>query len=623
MDTQHYILATAGHIDHGKSALVRALSGSDPDRLPEEKKRGITIDLGFAHLDLNSPDGTSTYSVGIVDVPGHEDFVKNMVAGVGSVDCALLVVAADDGWMPQTEEHFQILNYLGVRHGVVALTKADLAEADVELTIEDVREHIAGTSLESAAIVPVSSLTGEGIEELKSELAAALAQTPPPQDVGKPRLAVDRVFTLQGIGTVVTGTLSGGTLQKGQTVALQPGARKARIRSLQSHSREIDTAPPGARTAVNLTDAAREDVARGDTLTLNRLGDTADTIDVLLSRSTNSPRRPIKNNARIRVHHGSGNEPARVVLMDGKELLPGGEVFAQFRFEQTVFVLAGDRLVLRDWSETTTLAGALVIDPNSRRRGFRAPRQRKLLEDCAKHASAAQWAAAFLRRDGAVKREELLQQSQFGTDELVAALDVEEVRLNGEWAADVTCWAAARKSAEKRVDAEHKAHPEKPGVSLDTLRAVVKELLPEDAGELLLEEMAADGFRRTGTIMARESHKLTLPPTMEQAAAKVRAALQAKPMEPPARKELGEAAALQFLIDTGEAIEISPELVMDAAAFENALAKVKASLANGGKKASELRAALDTNRRVIIPLLEKLDRDGVTVRQGDLRVLRS
>ena len=168
MDTQHYILATAGHIDHGKSALVRALSGSDPDRLPEEKKRGITIDLGFAHLDLNSPDGTSTYSVGIVDVPGHEDFVKNMVAGVGSVDCALLVVAADDGWMPQTEEHFQILNYLGVRHGVVALTKADLAEADVELAIEDVREHIAGTQLESAAIVPVSSLTGEGIEELKS-----------------------------------------------------------------------------------------------------------------------------------------------------------------------------------------------------------------------------------------------------------------------------------------------------------------------------------------------------------------------------------------------------------------------------------------------------------------------
>jgi len=623
MDTQHYILATAGHIDHGKSALVRALSGSDPDRLPEEKKRGITIDLGFAHLDLNSPDGTSTYSVGIVDVPGHEDFVKNMVAGVGSVDCALLVVAADDGWMPQTEEHFQILNYLGVRHGVVALTKADLAEADVELAIEDVRDHIAGTSLESAAIVPVSSLTGEGIEELKSELAAALAQTPPPRDVGKPRLAVDRVFTLQGIGTVVTGTLSGGTLQKGQTVALQPGARKARIRSLQSHSREIDTAPPGARTAVSLTDAAREDVARGDTLTLNRLGDTADTIDVLLSRSTNSPRRPIKNNARIRVHHGSGNEPARVVLMDGKELLPGGEVFAQFRFEQPVFVLAGDRLVLRDWSETTTLAGALVIDPNSRRRGFRAPRQRELLEDCAKHASAAQWAAAFLRRDGAVKREELLQQSQFGTDELVAALDVEEVRLNGEWAADVTCWAAARKAAEKRVDAEHKAHPEKPGVSLDTLRAVVKELLPEGAGELLLEEMAADGFRRTGTIMARESHKLTLPPTMEQAAAKVRAALQAKPMEPPARKELGEAAALQFLIDTGEAIEISPELAMDAAAFENALVKVKGSLANGGKKASELRAALDTNRRVIIPLLEKLDRDGVTVRQGDLRVLRS
>ena len=335
MGDLHYILATAGHIDHGKSALVRALSGSDPDRLPEEKKRGITIELGFAHLSLSSPDGQARYSVGIVDVPGHEDFVKNMVAGVGSVDCAMLVVAADDGWMPQTEEHVQILNYLGVTHGVVALTKADLAEADVELAVEDVREHLVGTPLGDIAIVPVSSLTGEGIEELKLELATALSQTPPPRDLGKPRLAVDRVFTLKGIGTVVTGTLSGGVLEKGQNAVLQPGNRKARVRSLQSHSREIEAAPPGARTAVSLTDASRESVSRGDTLTLSHLGEATETVDVWLERSANTPRRPMKSNALVRVHHGSGNVPARLVLLEGRENAPGESMLAQFRRRQS------------------------------------------------------------------------------------------------------------------------------------------------------------------------------------------------------------------------------------------------------------------------------------------------
>ena len=622
MGDLHYILATAGHIDHGKSALVRALSGSDPDRLPEEKKRGITIELGFAHLSLSSPDGQARYSVGIVDVPGHEDFVKNMVAGVGSVDCAMLVVAADDGWMPQTEEHVQILNYLGVTHGVVALTKADLAEADVELAVEDVREHLVGTPLEDVAIVPVSSLTGEGIDELKLELSTVLSQTPPPRDLGKPRLAVDRVFTLKGIGTVVTGTLSGGVLEKGQNAVLQPGNRKARVRSLQSHSREIETAPPGARTAVSLTDASRESVSRGDTLTLSHLGEATETVDVWLERSANTPRRPMKSNALVRVHHGSGNMPARLVLLEGKEIASGESMLAQLRFERPVYVLAGDRLVVRDWPETVTLAGGLVIDPHSRRRGFRGEAQRELLEQCALSSRPAVWMSAFLKRDGAVKRDELLRQSRFGEQDVAAALESGEgVMAVGDWVADVRRWQQARDDAAAMIDAEHQAHPERPGVALDFLRVHIQKILPEGVVEALLHKMCEDGFRREGTVMARASHTLELPAAMQAGVDKIRKALRAKPMGPPARKEF-DAKALRFMIDADEAVEISAELVMDAEAFDNAVDQIRQRLQQGGAKASELREALGTSRRVIIPLLEKLDRDRVTVRQGDLRVLR-
>src|SRR5213594_2033546 len=233
MSARNFIIATAGHVDHGKSALVKALTGIDPDRLPEEKARGITIDLGFAHLELPSSinDPSATFHLGIVDVPGHEDFVKNMVAGVGSIDLALFVVAADDGWMPQTEEHLQILGYLGVNRAVVALTKIDLVE-NIEAVSARLREKLAGSPFAQAPIVPASVLTGRGLEELKAALIRVLADTPSPRDIGKPRLPVDRVFTLRGIGTVVTGTLTGGMFRRGQAVVIQPSGRTARIRSL-------------------------------------------------------------------------------------------------------------------------------------------------------------------------------------------------------------------------------------------------------------------------------------------------------------------------------------------------------------------------------------------------------
>jgi selenocysteine-specific elongation factor len=297
-------------------------------------------------------------------------------------------------------------------------------------------------------------------------------------------------------------------------------------------------------------------------------------------------------------------------------------MLAQFRFERPVYVLAGDRLVVRDWPETVTLAGGLVIDPHSRRRGFRGEAQRELLEQCALSSRPAVWMSAFLKRDGAVRRDELLRQSRFGEQDVEAALESGEgVMAVGDWVADAKRWRQAREDAAAIIDAEHQAHPERPGVALDSLRVHIQKILPEDVVEALLQEMCTDGFRREGTVMARASHALKLPAAMQAGVDKIRKALQAKPMEPPSRKEF-DIKALRFMIDAGEAVEISAELVMDAKAFSSAVDQIRGRLQQGGAKASELREALGTSRRVIIPLLEKLDRDRVTVRQGDLRVLR-
>jgi selenocysteine-specific elongation factor len=266
---KHFILATAGHVDHGKSALVKALTGVDPDRLPEEKARGITIDLGFANLQLSSPNGAENYSVGIIDVPGHEDFVKNMVAGVGAVDLALLVVAADDGWMPQTEEHLQILIYLGVQRLVVALTKIDLTSS-VETVENEVRVQLRDSPFATAAIVKTSVANNRGLDGLRKQLSLEFSSLLPPRDLDKPRLFVDRAFTLHGVGTVVTGTLSGGKFHRGDVVAVQPSNFSARIRTIQNHNREVSEIGPGMRAALNIPDlsaahdSTNRSVRRGD-----------------------------------------------------------------------------------------------------------------------------------------------------------------------------------------------------------------------------------------------------------------------------------------------------------------------------------------------------------------------
>ena len=293
MADSHYIIGTAGHIDHGKSSLIEALTGTDPDRLPEEKERGMTIELGFAQLSLPTSDESGdTLALGVIDVPGHADFVKNMVAGVGAIDLALFIVAADDGWMPQTEEHYQILTYLGVKRAIVALTKVDLVD-DLELVLEDVKENLMGGPWEEIDVIPVSSHTGTGIEDLRDRVSQILTESGPVRDKGKPRLPVDRAFSLKGVGTVVAGSLTEGRINVGDDLEVMPQGAEAHVRTAQSHGSAAESVPPGTRTALNITGvnlrenrgATKDNIARGDVLVKKGLGRAVEAIDVLVSKS--------------------------------------------------------------------------------------------------------------------------------------------------------------------------------------------------------------------------------------------------------------------------------------------------------------------------------------------------
>ena len=659
MQRRHFILATAGHVDHGKSALVRALTGTDPTHLPEEKARGITIDLGFAHLELPHPAEAGTVlDVGVVDVPGHEDFVKNMVAGVGSIDVALLVVAADDGWMPQTEEHLQILDYLGIRHGVIALSKSDLV-ADPEPVAQEIRLRLAGSPLAQAPIVPVSTLTGAGLTALRSALAEVIALAPSPPDVGKPRLWVDRALSLRGVGTVLTGTLLGGTFRRGDSVVVEPGGWSARIRSLQSHHHECDTAGPGRRVALSLPELtvrrtddrspAAVGVRRGDVVTLPALSGAGRTWEVWLVRSgrgldelrakggsfplAQAALRPLKDGVRVKIHHGSAHGVARAVLLGSKELHPGDASLAQLRFEVPMPAFIGDRFVLRDGSGQATMAGGVVLDPEGVRAGCRGPARLAVL---ARRAASVQDVAVVLRteleRSGVADAVSLLPRSGFRQEAVATALsglvEAGSAVLAGGRVVEGNRWRAWVQSAVEAVETEHRDHPERVGLELSKLRAQVLPLLPEpELFEAIVAELGRAGLVLTGLSVRRISHRPALPPLLQAAGERVRAALSARPLEPPARREIAPDAvaqqALRFFIETGQVVEIGSELVVLAEAFTRGSFLVKGHLRrHGSATVSQLREVLGTSRRVIVPLLEKLDRDGVTVREGDLRRLK-
>ncbi len=622
---RHFILATAGHVDHGKTALVQALTGTDTDRLPEEKARGITIELGFAHLDLPG------FSVGVIDVPGHEDFVRNMIAGVGAIDLALLVVAADDGWMPQTEEHLQILSYLGVKRGVIALTKSDLGE--IEIRSAEIRSRLQNSPFADAAIVPTSIRANRGIDELRTALTNELGQLPAARAFGKPRLFVDRVFTIHGSGTVVTGTLSGGSFARGENVLVQPENLTARIRGLQSHNRVLQIATPRRRVALNLADLAPEQARRGSTVCAPKCGGVTRVVDVLLCRSSRLPAGtgPIRNGAILKLHFGSTRVTARVQLRDRSDFLPDENALARLRLAEPVCALIGDRFILRDASERRTIAGGVVLDATPRVMKFRSEKQRALLDQrVASPNDLATVLRTELERDQFALRGDLLPNAPFSDEEIASTL--EGLRASGtifldeKIAADSRWWKSLRAAAAELIDAEHVAHPELPGLEIARLRETFR-LVNAELFTALLRGLGQDGYRQEGSAVRRADFRPSLPPKLQSAGERIRETLRGRLLDPPSRKELAADAAavqaLRFLCETGELVVVSQDLIMSSAAIAKMRRVIELQLSRAGSATvSELRQATGTTRRVIVPLLEYFDRSGLTSRVGDRRNLR-
>jgi selenocysteine-specific elongation factor len=621
--TRHFIIATAGHVDHGKSALVKALTGTDPDRLPEEKKRQITIDLGFAALNVIAPNGDKIHA-GIVDVPGHEDFVRNMIAGVGSIDLALFVVAADDGWMPQSEEHLQILNYLGVQRAVIALTKSDLGRIDV--VTNQIREELNDTPFADAPIVSTSVRTGTGIEKLVNTLGTQLARTEPQRDIRKPRLFIDRVFTLRGIGTVVTGTLSGGSLRRGQQIVIYPTNLETRIRSIQSHGQELEVAQPGMRTAINLPDLRVDQIKRGDVATLPNHGAPSSTLIVRVQKLSRfngdkTVAHPLKNGSSIYVHHGASRVAAKIRLRENGSLDEGKEKIARLTLASPIFAFLGDRFVVRDSSERHTIAGGLVLDPDGDKESLAASFTLDNVDSLV---------LATLARQGFARRETLLSKSRFSTDEISEALkNLEQtgaIVVCQHIAADCKFWRKLRAQAMGLIDAAHEETPERTGIDLGELRSALR-IQETEVLESLVEDLCKGDFVRKGPVIARTSHRPMLPVLVQPVEKRIREALTGQPFDPPSRKAIESdpqaRQVVHFLIENGDVTELALDVVLVRESFERMKSQVAEFISkNGPATVSQLRQALGSSRRVMVPLLERLDREGVTRRVGDKRCLR-
>jgi selenocysteine-specific elongation factor len=609
-----FVVGTAGHIDHGKSTLVTALSGIDPDRLAEEKRRGMTIDLGFAHLRL--PSGRE---VGIVDVPGHARFMRNMLAGAHGLDAALLVVAADEGVMPQTREHLDVLDLLDVRRGIAVLTKVDLVDADwLVLVREEVEKTLRDSSLAGAETIAVSAVSGEGVEQLVRAIDALLDRAPPRADIGRPRLPIDRVFTMSGFGTVVTGTLVDGTLRAGDAMELMPSGAAVRVRGLQRHNEKVETVGPGSRVAANLDGVEKADVARGEVLAAPGILHPTHRVDARVRVVASSPQ-PVRHGSELLLHTGTADAPCRVIVLDGDEIAPGAEGWAQLYLERPVAVAAGDRFVLRVPSPPATIAGGTFVDVAPRRHARHDAVVRQSLER---------------RASGSVLAEELRKYPRgvtvAGLLKATVAVDADlggiEARRVGDWLFSPEAWAAVAGRAADELAAYHGAHPYRAGMAREELRSRLG--VSAAAFPAVVQGLVEDGraVERNGLVSA-PGHEVRLEPDSGAAAVLVRA-LGAQPFAPPSLADAMRAAGaddelVRALAEKGEIVRLSDDVAFTREAYASAVAIVKELIAaNGSVSVAQLRDRMGASRRPALALLEHLDAVRVTRRVGDARVLR-
>lgn len=627
----HVIIGTAGHVDHGKSSLIYALTKRDPDRLAEEKERGITIELGFTWLE--HPDGTRT---GIIDVPGHERFVSNMLAGAGGIDLALLVVAADEGVMPQTREHLGILSLLGIKRGVIVVTKCDLVEEDfIDLVEEDVCDHVAGTFLEDAPMIRTSATTGEGIEELRQTLFDEVDRISTHRDHLPFRLPIDRVFILDGFGTIVTGTLIEGTIQTGDQVEIYPGNKKARVRSIQIHEQQETVAKSGQRVALGLAGLKKADLERGDVLAYPDSLMATTRIDVELT-ALQGTRFPVANNMRVHLFHGAREILARVILLDTDIVDPGSTVHAQLRLEEEAYVKYGDRFVIRFYSPLETIGGGVIVDPLPAKRRRRRPINEPEFRIMASEDKADRLALAILQgehqlapltiacyRAGitAEDREALIRQ-------LIA--DETIVMLNDRVAIHRKTLKRLGEDATDILERFHRERSLESGMRREELRTRLLPRADIQLSDLVIDQLERAGYLTvTSGLVAKEGFKVTLSEVEKEIIEEIEALFAVAGFTPPSTDELFEKfnkranteQIVTLLLNKGTLVRLTPQILMPKNLVDEAWDVVRTTIeAEGQITLGDFRDKIKATRKFAIALLEFFDRQKKTKLVGDARV---
>jgi len=637
------VIGTAGHVDHGKSALVRALSGIDPDRLQEEKARGMTIDLGFAWIELAMPDGRAE-SVGIVDVPGHIDFIKNMLAGVGGIDAAMLVIAADEGVMPQTREHLAILDLLAVPSAVVVLTKIDLIDDPewLDLVELDIHELLESTVLTGAPVVRVSAANGAGLVDLRRVLAHLLVKLPPRRNRARPRLPVDRVFSLTGLGTVVTGTLSDGQFRVGDAVEVLPQGRPARIRGLQTHKQQVWTGEPGSRLAINLSGVGVDEVHRGDVIALPAALQATTLVDVRFRLLADAPK-ALAHNQRVDLFTGAAEVPAYARVLGAEQIDPGQEGWLQLRLDRPVVVVAGDRFILRQPSPSATLGGGQVLSAQPRRRWRRFdPAVIARLHTLSRGTPDAVLLHA-LARQPFVTAAELVRQSDLEPSEAQGALAelratgaLKELTLeNGEGILlALEMWEALLAAFQHVLDDYHRQAPLRRGMPRGEVRSRLQAMTPNSQLSVRLFNAAVAQAQGAGQVMADDTFVwragFVVQPTLHQQAMvdALLAEFAGAPFVPPNQQDslrmLGdEPELLAMMLERGQLVRVSGDVLLRTEDYDFMIARVRAHLQEKGTiTLAETRDLFQTSRKYAQAVLEEMDARRITRRDGDLRVLR-
>lgn len=628
------VIGTAGHVDHGKSTLIAALTGVHPDRLKEEQEREMTIDLGFGWLVL--PDGEE---VGIVDVPGHRDFIENMLAGIGGIDAALLVIAADEGVMPQTREHLAILDLLQIPAGIIVITKIDLVEDQgwLDLVESDIRTAVSGTILADAPCVRVSSRTKAGLDELLAILVETLKTSPARLDLGRPRLPIDRVFSMAGFGTVVTGTLTDGQLPIGDEVVILPSGHKGRVRGLQTHRKKEQVALPGSRTAVNISGVAVEAIHRGEVVVRPGQYQATRRLDVHF-RMLADASAPLQHASEVKLFIGASEVMANARLLGMEVLEPGQEAWLQLELRDPVVAVRGDHYILRRPSPSETLGGGVVIDhqPQGRHKRFDQAVLDKLaalsegtpeevLFEAALALSTAPIKAVVSRSRLEAGIAETALKDLLDSGRLLVLEDGKPVIASDGLVIPLPHWKSIHEKIIQIVDAYHKNFPLRRGLPREELKSRLK-LTPRVFNALIKRLVAADELEETGSAVSRPGYRIDFDNAQQVKVQTLMRRFAQSPFSPPSTKEcqaeVGE-EIVNALIDLGELKAVSPEVVFRKQDLDQMVDKIRGFITERGQiSVADARDLFDSSRKYMLALLEHLDTIGLTVRDGDYRKLK-